>query len=136
MKALKLFVLFLIGGTIYYLLEVLWRGYSHLSMFVVGGICFILVGGINEYFTFEMPLLKQMFISSIIITIIEFIAGIILNIWLKLNIWNYANLPFNIMGQVCLLYSVLWFGLSLIAIVLDDYLRHWLFDEPMEKYKL
>ena len=43
----KHFILFLIGGGIYLAIELWWRGYSHPSMFVLGGICFVFVGLIN-----------------------------------------------------------------------------------------
>jgi uncharacterized membrane protein len=125
------FGLFAIGG----LIETLWRGYSHISMFIVGGICFVLIGLVNEYLSFQTPLWKQQLIATAIITSIEFIAGLILNIWLQLNIWDYSNLSFSLLGQISLKYSILWFLLSLLAIVLDDWLRWWLFDEEKPHYK-
>mgnify|MGYP007072511315 FL=1 len=36
---LKCALLFLIGGALYYCIEILWRGHSHWTMAVVGGIC-------------------------------------------------------------------------------------------------
>lgn len=105
-------------------------------MFIVGGICFLSVGLINEVFEWDMPLLKQMFISAIWITFIEADAGIILNGVYKLNIWDYSDMPFNFLGQVCLPYTILWFFLSCPAIILDDYLRYWIFGEGKPHYKL
>lgn len=134
-KTFKFILLFLTGGNLYYLIEILWRGHSHFSMFILGGICFILIGLTNEYFSFEMPLWKQQLISTVIITFMELIAGIILNIWLGLNIWDYSNLKCNLLGQITLQYSILWFFLSLPAIILDDYLRYWLFDEEKPHYR-
>lgn len=128
--------LFAIGGLLYYLIEILWRGYSHFSMFVVGGICFMLIGLINEHFTFQMQLWKQQLIATAIVTAIEFIAGLILNVWMQLNIWDYSNLPFNILGQISLQYGILWFLLSLPDIISDDWLRWWLFGEEKPHYKL
>lgn len=134
-KIFKFLVLFLTGGNIYYLIETLWRGYSHFSMFILGGFCFILIGLINEYFTFKMPLWKQQLISAVIITFMELITGIMLNIWLGLNIWDYSNLKCNLLGQITLQYSILWFFLSLPGIILDGYLRYWLFDEEKPHYR-
>jgi len=128
--------LFAIGGLLYYLGEMLWRGYSHISMFVVGGICFILIGLINEHLSFQTPLWKQQLVATVIVAGIEFIAGVILNIWLHLNIWDYSMLPYNLLGQISLRYSILWFLLSLPAIALDDCLRWWLFEEEKPHYKL
>lgn len=132
---LKHTFLFLVGGTLYFFIEVLFRGFSHPSMFICGGICFLLVGLINE-FKFDIPLVWQMLISSIIITVIEFITGVIVNIWLGLNVWDYSLRPFNVLGQVCLLYTIIWFFLSLAAIMLDDYLRYKFFNKKIVKYKI
>jgi uncharacterized membrane protein len=133
---LKYLILLITGGAIYYIIELLWRGYSHWTMAIVGGICFILVGMINEFYNWYMALVSQMFLSAIIITGIELIAGIVLNIFLKLNIWDYSNLPYNFIGQVCLLYTNIWFLLSLPAILLDDYIRHRFLGEEKPHYKL
>ena len=73
-------VLFIIGGITYVLIEISYRGYSHISMFIVGGFCFILVSSLNE-FPFEMPLVLQMLISCLLITEIELISGVIVNIF-------------------------------------------------------
>lgn len=128
--------LFAVGGLLYYLIEILWRGYSHLSMFVLGGICFVLIGLINEFLSWDMPLWKQMLIASLVVTVAEFVAGAILNIWLVLDIWNYSNLRFNLLGQISLGYSALWFLLSLPAILFDDWLRWRIFNEEKLQYKL
>lgn len=136
MKQFKELVLFLVGGITYFMIEILWRGYSHLSMFILGGICFVLIGLINEYYSWELPLWNQMLFATIIITTLEFIFGVILNILLGLSIWDYSNLRFNLLGQISLQYSVLWFFLSLPAIVLDDWLRYWLFEEERPHYKI
>lgn len=135
MKLLRPLVLFSIGGLSYILIELMWRGYSHWTMFFVGGICFVLVGYINEWFTFEIPLIKQMAISAILITIVEFIAGCILNLWLNLNIWDYSLVPLNILGQICVPYIFLWFLLSFVCILLDDYIRYYLYNEEKPHYK-
>ena len=133
---LKHTFLFLVGGTIYFFLEILFRSYSHPSMFILGGICFVIIGLLNETKYFQMPLLLQMFISSIIITVLELFTGLIVNIWLGLSVWNYSNLPFNLLGQVCILYTVIWFFLSLPAILLNDYLRYKFFNKKWVKYKI
>ena len=131
----KYLFLFLVGGLAYCGIEMLWRGHTHWTMLIVGGLCFIFCGGINEWFDWNMPLWKQMLICAVGITAIEFVAGIILNIILQLNVWDYGNMPFNILGQVCLPFSFLWFLLSFVAIWLDDWLRYWLFNEQKPHYR-
>ena len=115
-------VIFFIFGVSYVFLEVFYRGHSDISMFFVGGLCGLLIGLINEI-TPKMPVLLQMLLGSVIVTFIEFVTGYILNIKLGLHIWDYSNLRFNILGQVSLLFSMLWFFLSYIVIKLDDCIR-------------
>lgn len=135
-QILKPIILALIGGTIYVLIELAWRGYSHISMFVLGALCFVLLGGINEFFSWELGMIWQMLIGASIVTVLEFIVGVIVNIWLGLEVWDYSNLPLNFMGQICLPFSLAWVLLSGIAIVVDDYLRYWLFGEEKPHYKI
>lgn len=134
MRAIKPLILFIIGGFLYVLIELLWRGRTHWTMFTVGGICFLFIGLINEIFTFDMPLIRQQAISAVMISIVELLAGLLINC--NYTIWDYRNMPLNVMGQVCLPYTILWFFLSLPAIVADDYLRYWFFFEEKPHYTL
>lgn len=114
--------LFIIFGCCYLLFEIIWRGYTHWTMFIVGGLCGFLIGLINEK-NKKMPLIKQCLISTLIVTVIEFISGCIINLWLNLGVWDYSTMPFNILGQICLPYCLLWFILSILVIKVDDWLR-------------
>lgn len=129
-------VLALIGGIIYGLIEFLARGHTHWSMVVLGGICFVAVGLLNEVIPWEMPLVAQMMCGCIIITTLEFVTGYIVNIRLGWAVWDYSGRWGNLLGQICPLYSFYWFLLSAVAIVLDDYLRYKWFGEQKPKYKL
>ena len=132
---MKNVLLFLIGGVSYILVELLYRGYSHYSMFIVGGLCFVLIGLLNDgLFNWKMALNSQMTLSALIITIVEFTAGAILNLGLGLDIWDYSDQPYNLYGQICLLYTCFWYLLSLPAILLDDLLRDKWFGEDRELY--
>ena len=132
----KHFVLFLIGGTIYVGIELLWRGYSHWTMFILGGLCFICCGLLNEIIPWEMVISKQMLIGAVIVTLLEFLTGMIVNVKLGWNVWDYSNLPLNICGQICPIFFIAWYYVSGLAIILDDYLRYWLFHEEKPHYKL
>ncbi|HHU74297.1 MAG TPA: hypothetical protein GXZ28_06715 [Clostridiales bacterium] len=133
---LKYILFFFIGGFLYGLIEIISRGYSHISMFLAGGICFILIGLINEVVSWKMSLISQMVVSAGIITIVELVFGLIVNVWLGLNVWDYSSKPYNFMGQICLLYTGYWFLLSPLAIILDDYLRYFLLKEEKPRYKI
>ena len=126
-KALLVFIeyalIFISGAIIYMCLELLWRGYTHWTMGVVAGIATVLIGLINEVFPKDTPLLVQAPIASLIITELEYISGEILNVYLGLNIWDYSQIPFNVDGQVCLPASLLWMGIGIIAVLLDDFIR-------------
>ena len=119
----KNLILFSIGGIFYIVIELLWRGYTHISMFLLGGLCFWLIGLINEKRSRKIPLITQMVMGAVIITALEFIFGYVLNIKMGLNVWNYADMPYNIMGQVCLPYTLVWFVLSGVCVIVDDWLR-------------
>lgn len=130
----KYFILFNVGGLLYMLIEIAYGGSTHWTMGILGGICFILIGLIDSYY--ELPLYKQMLMGTIIITSLEFIAGAILNLGFHLDIWDYSKLPFNILGQVCLPFSIIWFFLSLPALLLDDWIRSSFFGEAKYHYRL
>ena len=138
MKVLKLIgkflALFLIGGAVYFGIECLWRGWSHWTMFILGGLCFVIIGGLNEFYGWEIPFWKQCLIGAAVITALEFTVGMIVNKWLGWAIWDYSNLPLNICGQICLPFSLIWILLSGVAIIVDDYLRYWLFGEEKPRY--
>lgn len=133
---LKYFILFLVGGLVYVCLELIFRGRSNWTMILLGGLCFVYIGGINNWFDNNMSLIKQMSISAVIITVLEYICGYIVNIKLGWNVWDYSDMPFNIQGQICLPFTILWFFLSALAIILDDYLRYLWFNEDIPHYKL
>ena len=127
-EVLQSIILGILFGLIYVLLEILWRGYSHWTMFIVGGLCGICIDLINEI-TPNMKLWKQCLLGASITILIEFMSGCILNLYLNLNIWDYSNLPFNILGQVCPQFFILWVILSVPCIYLGDFLRKILFEE-------
>lgn len=131
----KHLIIFSLGGIFYLMIEMLWRGYSHWSMFVLGGACFLIIGLINEHSRGRIILPLQMLIGAAAITVLEFAVGYVVNIKMGLNVWSYYDMPYNIMGQVCLPYMILWVFLSLACILVDDQLRYRLFGEEKQKYR-
>lgn len=136
MRVIKPLVLFGIGGLIYVLIEVAWRGYSHWTMFLLGGLCFFYAGIQNEYTEWDYPFWKQIIKVTACITGAEFATGCIINLWLNWDVWDYSHVQFNVLGQICMPYALLWMPLSAVAIILDDYLRYWMFAEEKPHYKM
>lgn len=130
----KHLILMMIGGALYVLLELLWRGYSHWTMFFLGGMCFVVLGLLNEIIPWEVPLWRQALLGTAIVTAAEFITGCVVNLWFRWQVWNYSHMPGNILGQICPQYMILWFPVSIAGIMLDDWLRYWLFGEEKPHY--
>ena len=118
--------LFLIGGSGYVGLELLWRGRSHVSMFLAGGVCFLLLGRLNRIRP-RLPLLLRGTVGAAIITTVELAAGLLAN--RDHAVWDYRGMPANFLGQICLPFSLLWIPLSLSAMALYE-----LLDRQLEKH--
>ena len=108
-------LLFLAGSGLYPLLEVLWRGYSHASMALAGGVCLLLINAVCCEKMKRRSLPARCAIGSLIITVVEFLFGLLVNRVLHLHVWDYSALPLNIMGQICLPFSLIWFVLTIPA---------------------
>lgn len=108
MRFLRKFLLFLLGGSAYMGLEYLWRGWSHISMFLAGGTAFLLLGKLRSK---NQPLPLRALEGSGIITGVELAAGLLVNRGYR--VWDYRGLPLNFLGQICLPFSLLWIPVGL-----------------------
>lgn len=133
---LKYIFLFVLGGIAYIEIEILWRGRSHFSMFILGGMIFLYAGIQNGFESWDKPLWLQILQVESIILLSEFVTECIVNLWLGLNVWDYSSLPLNFKGQICLPYALLFLPLALVAIILDDYVRYVFFNEDKPHYIL
>ncbi len=88
-------------------LEVLWRGWSHGSMFVAGGSCFLLLGTFAKS---KHPLPVKAALGAGAVTMVELLAGLLVN--QNYSVWDYRTMPLNFRGQVCLPFSLLWLPVS------------------------
>lgn len=108
-------VLFLTGATGYALIEILYRGYTHWSMGLAGGICFTVFG--HRWSSLRtLPKIYVPVFGSALVTGVELVFGLIFNVGLNQQVWDYSSLPFNFMGQICVLFSCLW-GLLCIPMI-------------------
>ena len=123
-----------VGGTAYYSFEVLFRGFSHWTMFVLGGVCMMFFGWQGQIFGWDEPLWIQILRCTIFVTASEFLTGMIVNQWLGWNVWDYSDQPFQLFGQICLPFTVIFSGLCAVGILVSGYLLHWIFGEEKPKY--
>lgn len=119
-----------LGGCIYYGIEMLFRGFSHWSMFCVGGLAFLfcIMQGVKMKWTEGLWI--QIIRAVIYAISLEFTTGIIFNKWLHKNIWDYSDQPLQLWGQICVPFMIIFSGLLLIAILLGGFLSNAIYKEP------
>lgn len=115
----KYIILFLIGGIGYGIIEVLFRGYTHWSMIITGGAAFLSLYIINSALNDTSIFIKAL-LGMVVITSLEFSVGIIVNKIFYLDVWDYTNMPGNILGQISLQFSACWYGLSVVAFIIFE----------------
>ena len=94
--------IFAIGAVGYPLIELAWRGRTHILMALAGGICIVAV-----YYVARLPRRLPITVKSLLgaaaISAVELSIGLVANRLCGLNIWDYSSQPFNFLGQICLL---------------------------------
>ena len=105
-------------------------------MALLGGIIFVVAGVQNEFYPRDYPLYKKVLKVWGFTVISELFTGCIVNLWLGWGVWDYSSLPMNLRGQICLPYCLLFLPLCLLAIIIDDYIRYWVFHEEKPHYKI
>ena len=117
MKTWRKMGFFCMGGGAYVLLELLWRGRSHVSMFGAGGACFLLLGRLDRE---PLPLPARAAVGAGVITAVELGTGLLVN--RDHRIWDYRGVPGNVAGQICPLFTALWVPVSLTGMGLYRWL--------------
>ena len=120
--ALRMTLKCLFGGVAYGLVEILWRGYTHPSMVITGGLCFVMICGINRRFS-RKPLLVRSAACALGVTLAEFCVGMLVNHVLNMGVWDYSDKWLHLFGQICPLYTGFWFALCLVLSFLLSKLR-------------
>lgn len=122
MKIMEYGAAFAAGALAYTLIEIAWRGYTHWSMTLTGGACLAVIYMWNELLA-GRPAPFKWLVGALSITLIEFAVGCVVNLWLKQGVWDYSNVRFNLLGQVCLGFSAIWYVLSIPGFFLCDYIK-------------
>ena len=119
-------LLFIIGGIGYMLIELLFRGRTHITMFFAGGLSLLMFFIIEEKFK-DLPLLLKATLASLSVTFIELVFGIIFNLIFDMKVWDYSDRMFNFLGQICPLFSLAWAALAMIVLPIvkrtDEYIE-------------
>ena len=115
-------VIFLLGGVIYSAVEVVTRGFTHWSMTIAGGICLMII--YHHFLTHhDDGILSHCLFGMTTITSVEFVFGVIFNMILGWNVWDYSNMYLNFMGQICPSFSAAWFLISVPAVMICEAVR-------------
>ena len=119
----------LTGGLGYGLIECLFRGWTHWTMLIAGAVCFCLLYALCSCSRAPRPWLWLA--GSILITAVEFVCGMLVNVELGWNVWDYSDHFANLYGQICLLFSLLWFFLSVPLVELCRLLNRLFHPAPL-----
>lgn len=131
----KIFFIYCFSGGLYVMLETLFRGYSFMEMYYLGGLLGLLAYFLNNIFSYDMDFILQCLVCTIIGTFSECIVGLIFNS--DYHIWDYRGLPLSFFNDQCNLFFVLlWFILFAICIPLLDYVGWKCWGEEKPYYKI
>ena len=112
---------FALGAVSYCAIETWWRGYTHFSMGLAGGVCILIFYNMWQWF-YTKPLILWGLVGGSIITGVELLFGVVFNLILGYHVWDYSGMPYHVMGQICPTFSVIWMMLSYPAIGMCGYL--------------
>ena len=134
---IKNIILFAVGYCVYIAIEVTYRGFSYPLMGFCGGLALMIMDKINDYISWDIDIIIQGSIGSIIITFFELIIGeISLHTDFLPIMWDYSNVLLNFDGVICLPFSLIWIGLSIIGILVADTINYYIINiQPCPYYK-
>ena len=121
-KLYEYFIVFAFGSVLYGLVEVIFRGHTHWTMFLLGGLVFSVLYKLDLQMGNKNFVLKCS-VGSVIISSMEFLCGYVVNVQLKMHVWDYSGIKFNVLGQICPKYVAVWFLLCIPAYMLGDLIR-------------
>lgn len=114
---------FALGGCGYYYLEVLTRGWSHYSMFFLGGLCFCFFYVQGEVVWWRQELPWQLGRCLLFLLVGEFVTGCMVNLWKGWNVWDYGGVPLNLAGQICAPMALVFGLLCYVSLLFQGWLK-------------
>ena len=118
----KSLAFFAIGGAGYGLIELIWRGRTHWTMIIAGGVCFVNFSLISEKLK-NKPFIYKVALSALGVTAVELVFGVVFNLVFHMNIWDYSKMPLNFLGQICPLFTAAWAALAVVFLPIADALN-------------
>ena len=136
-QSMKNFILFSVGFCSYSIIEFLFRGYTFVTMGIVGGVAFWMIDKINDKISWDMDIIVQGIMGSGIVTFWELLIGLV-RLYKNLPpMWDYSNMPLNYKGIICVPFSLIWILVSIVGIFVADYINYYIFkEEPCPYYNL
>lgn len=104
---------FVLGAGAYGAMEILFRGYTHWTMLITGGACVLTMYYMWEWIL-SQPVVLGALAGAMIITTYEFFVGVLVNLKLSWNVWDYSAMPGNVLGQICPEFTAIWFCVCFI----------------------
>ena len=106
-------LVFVLGGTAYAMMEILFRGHTHWSMALTGGACVVTLYILQDWLNGQ-PLVMAALAGAVIVTVYEFAVGCIVNLRFGWAVWDYSDMEGNLLGQICPVFTAAWFALCFL----------------------
>ena len=107
------FIVFSLGAAAYGMMEILFRGYTHWTMVLTGGTCVLTLYYLSGWLL-SIPLFGAAVVGALIITFYEFFVGVVVNLRLGWDVWDYSSQPGNVLGQICPVFTGIWFTICFL----------------------
>lgn len=120
---IKIVLIFFIGALCGYIMELFYRRYAHkkwinpgflagpwLPLYGCGLLCLYGMSSIDLSFIPNIFLQKLclILVITVVMTLLEYVTGIIFIKGLKVKLWDYSDRKGNVQGIICPLFTVIW----------------------------
>lgn len=124
-KTKEYLIICLVGAIGYSIIEILWRGYTHWTMSITGGIGFLLLY-LTDLHMQSQNLFFRALVGTAILTFVELVTGCVVNLIFRMGVWDYSSHAGNLLGQICPLYCMLWFLLCISVMPLSRFIHFYM----------
>ena len=121
----QIIVLLAVYSFLGWIIEVVYRSFTQRQLINAGFLYgpFIPIYGFGalfiiflDYIIRELPLPVKLFAYGIILTVIEYLTGLLFEKIFQLKLWDYSNNKINLHGRVCLLFSTFWAVMAVVFV--------------------